>query len=149
MVPFTFPIGVRHDWTLENESELNQRKGQARKSDSKWEGLSGSTGKDGMCKCGKAGERCEVVFQRSCLAHSSLLRYSSNPTFIQQVDERGPASTSQIQFWNQKLSLHSVNITNWTQCIWKWSVLTSASRCQQRSLLETNPSLLIFTSVVR
>ena len=61
-----------------------------------------------ICVCGKARE-VRRIFHRSCLPHSTVLQYSSNPTFIQQVDERGRASTSQIQLWNQQLRLHSVH----------------------------------------
>ena len=102
------------------------------KADSKWEVLTVSIGKDGMCVWKRAWE-VRMIFQWSCLAHSLLLRYSSNPTFIQQVDERGRAWTSQIQLWNQHLSLHWVYITKWNRCIWKWSGLTSASRWILRS----------------
>ena len=151
MVPFNFPIGVRQDWTLSKESELNKWKGQATKADSKWEGLSLSSGKDAVCVCvcvcGKAGERGEGFFcghvshiHRSFDSHPIRLSFSKK----MRGDELQPVSSNNgINNWGCIECTCPSEIDAYGNEVY-WNRPQDAYRVHP---LETNPNLLICSSV--
>ena len=147
MVPFTFPIGVRQDWTLSNECELNKWKGQAMKADSKWEGLSLSSGKDAVCVCvcGKAGERCEGFFSGPVsLIHKSFDSHPIRLSFSKWMrgDELHPVRSNYgTKNWGYIECTSSIEIEVYENEVY-WHRPQDACRVHP---LETNPSLLICT----